>query len=149
MPSAACVSTNAHALARYAAICQEQGLVPIIEPEVLMEGSHDAQRCYAVPRHRHERDAESLRVLEKLPTAAVLKEERTDPCQGDAEKKCWRIFVAKDHDARDHDEQRRGPDDRLIDGKIAAHHCRLHADIIKKQPKGKGQDKGPGCTNRQ
>ena len=48
MPSAACVSTNAHALARYAAICQEQGLVPIIEPEVLMDGSHDAQRCYDV-----------------------------------------------------------------------------------------------------
>ena len=48
MPSAACISTNAHALARYAAICQEQGLVPIIEPEVLMDGSHDAQHCYDV-----------------------------------------------------------------------------------------------------
>ena len=48
IPSAACLSTNAHALARYASICQEQGLVPIIEPEVLMEGSHDAQRCYDV-----------------------------------------------------------------------------------------------------
>ena len=47
-PSPACISTNAHALARYAAICQEQGLVPIIEPEVLMDGSHDAQRCYDV-----------------------------------------------------------------------------------------------------
>lgn len=47
-PSAACVSTNAHALARYAAICQEQGLVPIIEPEVLMDGGHDAKRCYEV-----------------------------------------------------------------------------------------------------
>jgi fructose-bisphosphate aldolase class I len=45
MPSAACISTNAHALARYAAICQEQGLVPIIEPEVLMDGNHDAARC--------------------------------------------------------------------------------------------------------
>jgi fructose-bisphosphate aldolase class I len=48
LPSAACVSTNAHALARYAAICQEQGLVPIIEPEVLMDGSHDGDRCYDV-----------------------------------------------------------------------------------------------------
>ena len=48
MPSPACISTNAHALARYAAICQEQGLVPIIEPEVLMEGEHDAQRCFEV-----------------------------------------------------------------------------------------------------
>lgn len=48
MPSEANLSTNAHALARYAAICQEQGLVPIIEPEVLMAGEHDAQTCYEV-----------------------------------------------------------------------------------------------------
>lgn len=48
MPSDANLSTNAHALARYAAICQEQGLVPIIEPEVLMDGGHDAQTCYDV-----------------------------------------------------------------------------------------------------
>ena len=48
IPSDACISTNAHALARYASICQEQGLVPIIEPEVLMEGSHDANRCFEV-----------------------------------------------------------------------------------------------------
>ena len=41
MPSAACVGANAHALARYAALCQEQGLVPIVEPEVLMDGAHD------------------------------------------------------------------------------------------------------------
>tara|TARA_B100001175_G_scaffold298461_1_gene289060 strand:- start:4682 stop:5713 length:1032 start_codon:yes stop_codon:yes gene_type:complete len=48
MPSDANISTNAHALARYAAICQEQGLVPIIEPEVLMDGNHDAKTCYDV-----------------------------------------------------------------------------------------------------
>lgn len=48
LPSPANISTNAHALARYAAICQEQGLVPIIEPEVLMDGDHTAQRCYEV-----------------------------------------------------------------------------------------------------
>ena len=48
MPSNANISTNAHALARYAAICQEQGLVPIIEPEVLMAGDHDSQTCYDV-----------------------------------------------------------------------------------------------------
>ena len=47
-PSDACISTNAHALARYASICQEQGLVPIIEPEVLMAGIHDAETCYEV-----------------------------------------------------------------------------------------------------
>ncbi|MDG1541770.1 MAG: fructose-bisphosphate aldolase class I [Candidatus Thalassarchaeaceae archaeon] len=48
IPSQACISANAHALARYSAICQEQGLVPIIEPEVLMNGNHDAARCYSV-----------------------------------------------------------------------------------------------------
>ena len=45
LPSRACVSVNAHALARYAALCQEQGLAPIVEPEVLMEGSHTIARC--------------------------------------------------------------------------------------------------------
>ncbi len=47
-PSSACIWANAHALARYAAICQEQGLVPIVEPEVLMDGSHDIDRCEEV-----------------------------------------------------------------------------------------------------
>jgi fructose-bisphosphate aldolase class I len=45
LPSSACVSANAHALGRYAALCQEQQLVPIVEPEVLMDGSHTIERC--------------------------------------------------------------------------------------------------------
>jgi len=48
MPSYTCVNANAHALARYAALCQDQGIVPIVEPEVLMDGAHDIDRCYAV-----------------------------------------------------------------------------------------------------
>ncbi|MEE2658507.1 MAG: class I fructose-bisphosphate aldolase [Candidatus Latescibacterota bacterium] len=48
VPSHTCIDTNAHALARYAAICQEVGLVPIVEPEVLMEGSHDLCSCEAI-----------------------------------------------------------------------------------------------------
>jgi fructose-bisphosphate aldolase class I len=44
LPSPACVSANAHALGRYAALCQEQRLVPIVEPEVLMDGSHSIER---------------------------------------------------------------------------------------------------------
>jgi fructose-bisphosphate aldolase, class I len=48
LPSSACVSANAHALARYAALCQEQKLVPIVEPEVLMDGSHPIERCEEV-----------------------------------------------------------------------------------------------------
>lgn len=48
IPSDYCIDTNAHALARYAKLCQEGGLVPIVEPEVLMEGDHSAERCEAV-----------------------------------------------------------------------------------------------------
>ena len=48
IPSGYCISTNAHALARYAALCQEAGIVPIVEPEVLMDGDHDIDRCYDV-----------------------------------------------------------------------------------------------------
>ncbi|HEY9446570.1 MAG TPA: class I fructose-bisphosphate aldolase [Burkholderiales bacterium] len=45
IPSATCIDANAHALARYAAICQQAGLVPIVEPEVLMDGDHSIERC--------------------------------------------------------------------------------------------------------
>jgi fructose-bisphosphate aldolase class I len=48
LPSPACVQANAHALARYAALCQEQGVVPIVEPEVLMDGAHTLDRCEEV-----------------------------------------------------------------------------------------------------
>src|SRR5665213_3582642 len=45
IPSRACIEANAHALARYAALCQEAGLVPIVEPEVLMDGGHTLEQC--------------------------------------------------------------------------------------------------------
>jgi fructose-bisphosphate aldolase class I len=45
IPSRGCISANAHALARYAALCQEAGLVPVVEPEVLMDGEHTLERC--------------------------------------------------------------------------------------------------------
>jgi len=48
IPSYACIMTNANVLARYAALCQEEGIVPIIEPEVLMDGDHDIDRCYKI-----------------------------------------------------------------------------------------------------
>jgi fructose-bisphosphate aldolase class I len=47
IPSWNCVKANAHALARYAALCQEAEIVPIVEPEVLMDGDHDIDACYA------------------------------------------------------------------------------------------------------
>ena len=48
IPSGTCIEANAHALARYAALCQEQGIVPMVEPEVLMDGDHDIETCYEV-----------------------------------------------------------------------------------------------------
>ena len=48
IPSFNCVNANAQALARYAALCQEESLVPIVEPEVLMDGDHDIDRCSEV-----------------------------------------------------------------------------------------------------
>ena len=48
IPSGTCIEANSHALARYAALCQEQGLVPMVEPEVIMDGDHDIETCYEV-----------------------------------------------------------------------------------------------------
>ena len=47
-PSGTCIEANCHALARYAALCQEQGLVPMVEPEVIMDGGHDIDECFEV-----------------------------------------------------------------------------------------------------
>ena len=56
LPSKACIMGNAHGLARYAALCQEAGIVPMVEPEVLMAGDHSIDRCYEVT-------AETLQIL--------------------------------------------------------------------------------------
>ena len=68
IPSRGCIEANAHALARYAALCQEAGLVPIVEPEVLMDGKHTLERCFEVT-------AEVLRtVFNQLYTQRVALE---------------------------------------------------------------------------
>jgi fructose-bisphosphate aldolase class I len=51
LPTAACLHANAHALARYAALCQDRGVLPIVEPEVLMDGAHTLERCEEVTGH--------------------------------------------------------------------------------------------------
>jgi fructose-bisphosphate aldolase class I len=67
-PSRGCIEANAHALARYAALCQEAGLVPVVEPEVLMDGDHTLERCREVT-------AECLRaVFDQLHVQRVLLE---------------------------------------------------------------------------
>ena len=50
IPSGTCLEANAHALARYAALCQEAGIVPIVEPEVLMDGGHSLEDCFSVTK---------------------------------------------------------------------------------------------------
>ncbi len=51
IPTRGCIEANAHALARYAALAQEAGLVPIVEPEVLIDGDHTIERCYEVSEY--------------------------------------------------------------------------------------------------
>jgi fructose-bisphosphate aldolase class I len=68
LPTRACIAANAQALARYAALCQEATLVPIVEPEVLMDGEHDIERCREVTRET------LLRTFEELDRQGVLLE---------------------------------------------------------------------------
>lgn len=68
IPSRGCIEANAHALARYASLCQEAGLVPIVEPEILMDGSHSMEHCFKVTE-------EVLRtVFQQLNNQCVLLE---------------------------------------------------------------------------
>lgn len=60
-PSSYCLDTNSHALARYTALCQEAGLVPIVEPEVLMDGTHSLERSFEVAEATLERVFAALR----------------------------------------------------------------------------------------
>src|SRR5262249_1218132 len=73
LPSDACVEVNAHALGRYAALCQEQGLVPIVEPEVLMDGSHTLIRAGDVTSKVLERVFHELHVQRVLLEGILLK----------------------------------------------------------------------------
>jgi fructose-bisphosphate aldolase class I len=67
-PSQSCLEANAHALARYAALCQEAGLVPVVEPEVLMDGDHTLEQC-------RETTQQCLRIVfEQLRSQCVLLE---------------------------------------------------------------------------
>ncbi len=73
MPSTACIAANAHALARYAALCQEAGLVPIVEPELLMEGDHDMETCGRLSRSILEAVFAQLSANKVLLEGMILK----------------------------------------------------------------------------
>jgi len=73
LPSEYCLWTNAHALARYAALCQESGLVPIVEPEVLMDGDHSIERSFHVTSHTLHAVFTELRDQRIHPEGMLLK----------------------------------------------------------------------------
>jgi len=73
IPSSTCIAANAHALARYAAICQAAGLVPIVEPEVLMDTDHTVERCEEVTEWTLNAVYEALYVNRVVLERTVLK----------------------------------------------------------------------------
>jgi len=73
LPSATCIAANAHALARYAAICQAAGLAPIVEPEVLMDGDHTIERCEEVTERTLNAVYEALYLNRVVLERSVLK----------------------------------------------------------------------------
>ena len=73
IPTMTAISVNAHALARYAALCQAAQIVPIVEPEVLMDGDHDIDRCYDVTSRVLNKTFQELRVQRVALEGMILK----------------------------------------------------------------------------
>ena len=73
IPTMTSISVNAHALARYAALCQAAQIVPIVEPEVLMDGDHDIDRCYEVTQRVLNKTFQELRVQRVALEGMILK----------------------------------------------------------------------------
>lgn len=73
IPSDACILGNAHALARYAALCQQSNIVPIVEPEVLMDGDHTIETCYEVTKRSLNVVFEQLLLNHVMLEGIVLK----------------------------------------------------------------------------
>jgi fructose-bisphosphate aldolase, class I len=103
IPTDYCLRTNAHALARYAALCQEQGLVPIVEPEVLMDADNDIETCFdATARTLHHVFRELFEQRVDLP-GILLKPNmvisgKGSPTQATAEEVAeWTIRCFREH----------------------------------------------------
>ena len=73
LPSKACIEANAHVLARYASLCQEQGIVPIVEPEVLMDGVHSLETCYDVTCRAQSALFKHLKIMNVMLEGTILK----------------------------------------------------------------------------
>ena len=93
LPSNACLFANAHALARYASICQENNIVPIVEPEIIMDGNHDIETCLSVTSSALNIVFEQLKLMNVYLEGIVLKpnmiicgENCSKSCSDEAEK---------------------------------------------------------------
>jgi fructose-bisphosphate aldolase class I len=86
LPSETCLAVNAHALARYAALCQEQGLVPIVEPEVLMIGTHSLARAEKITGEVLARVFAALREQRVALEAMLLKPNMVVPAKDAPER---------------------------------------------------------------
>ena len=73
IPSDACLYSNAHALARYASLCQQSGLVPIVEPEVLMDGTHSIETCFEITQRTQNIVFEQLMMHHVIMPGMILK----------------------------------------------------------------------------
>jgi len=73
IPTMTAIHVNAHALARYAALCQAAQIVPIVEPEVLMDGDHDIDRCYEVTQRVLNKTFQELRIQRVELEGMILK----------------------------------------------------------------------------
>jgi fructose-bisphosphate aldolase class I len=106
IPTRSCIEANAHALARYAALCQEAGLVPIVEPEVLMDDDHTLERCREVTEEvlrnvfiqlncqRVLLEGMILKPNMVLPGLTCLKQESVDEMANLTVKSLWRTVPA-------------------------------------------------------
>jgi len=86
IPSHSAINANAHALARYAALCQQERIVPIVEPEVLMDGEHDIDRCYSVSEWVLKTTFEQLYYSRVALEGIVLKPNMVIPGKKSAKK---------------------------------------------------------------
>src|SRR5258706_1467275 len=86
IPTMTAIHANAHALARYAALCQAAQIVPIVEPEVLMDGDHDIDRCYDVTQRVLHKTFQELRIQRVALDSMVLKANMVVPGKKSAKR---------------------------------------------------------------
>ena len=86
IPSIGCINANAHVLARYAALCQETGILPIIEPEVEMNGDHDIERCFEVTELTLRSTFAQLCEQRVVPEDVLLKTNMVLPGKGHSQQ---------------------------------------------------------------